>query len=157
MGRLIDEDMLIKELYEDGTFPLTAADRVAAKINELPEAFDLVAVENELEKLEQHYRKCCLCDYNDGAAVAIQESRVIVRKGATGKRVDNGWIPVNEPPKDNKYILLSFENFSIPCVGRYEEDETGSGAYYIGDEDVSCLSQELFVNAWQPLPEPYKG
>ena len=28
--------------------------------------------------------------------------------------------------------------------------------YYIGDEDKSCVSQDIFVNAWQPLPEPYQ-
>lgn len=31
------------------------------------------------------------------------------------------WIPVSERlPKSGKYILLSFENFSLPVVGRYE-------------------------------------
>lgn len=68
----------------------------------------------------------------------------------------NGWIPVEEElPETDKYILLSFSNFSIPCVGRYEENETG-GAFYIGDEDGTCVSQELFVNAWQPLPDPFE-
>ena len=69
---------------------------------------------------------------------------------------NGGWIPCNERlPDDDNYILISFENFSLPIVGRYEEDETG-GAFYIGDEDETCISQDLFVNAWQPLPEPYK-
>ena len=67
------------------------------------------------------------------------------------------WIPISEQlPEDDGYILLSFENFSIPCVGRYEEDENG-GAFYVGDEGESCSSAGLFVNAWMPLPEPYKG
>lgn len=68
---------------------------------------------------------------------------------------NNGWIPADNPPKDDKYILLSFENFSVPAVGRYEEDEEG-GAYHLGDEDETCSSYELMVNAWQPLPEQYK-
>ena len=67
-----------------------------------------------------------------------------------------GWIPVEERlPEDNKYILMSFENFSAPFVGRYEEDEEG-GAFCLGDEDGSCVSYGLFVSAWMPLPEPYK-
>ena len=66
------------------------------------------------------------------------------------------WIPVDEKlPDPDKYILLSFENFSIPVVGRYEEDDEG-GAFYIGDETQTCVSQLLFVNAWMELPEPYK-
>lgn len=66
------------------------------------------------------------------------------------------WIPVEERlPETNKYILLSFSNFSLPAIGRYEEDSEG-GAFYIGDEDASCVNEGLFVNAWQPLPKAYR-
>ena len=67
----------------------------------------------------------------------------------------NGWIPCSDPPKDDRYVLLSFDNFSVPMVGRYEEDEKG-GSYYIGDEMEPCVTQDIFVNAWQPLPLPFK-
>ena len=71
-------------------------------------------------------------------------------------KLQTGWIPVEEPlPEDDKYILLSFENFTVPLVGHYEKDEEG-GAFYLGDEDESCVSYRLFVIAWMPLPEPYK-
>lgn len=66
------------------------------------------------------------------------------------------WIPADEPPKDNKYVLLSFENFSTPLVGRYEEDQDGGGSYYLGDEEETLLYQDMIVNAWMPLPEPYR-
>lgn len=70
---------------------------------------------------------------------------------------NNEWIPVDERlPDTNNYILLSFSNFTIPVVGRYEAEEDGSGAFYIGDELETCLSQDLFVNAWQQLPKPHK-
>lgn len=69
------------------------------------------------------------------------------------------WIPVEERlPEDDNYILLSFENFSLPLVGRYGADSDGRGAFYLGDcvgEDT-CIWQNLFVNAWMPLPEPYR-
>lgn len=68
---------------------------------------------------------------------------------------DDGWIPADQPPETDNYILLSFENFSVPMVGRYDRDEEG-GAYYLGDGDESCLSLDVIVNAWQPLPEPYR-
>lgn len=72
------------------------------------------------------------------------------------KQHNNGWIPVEEryPDTDN-YILLSLSNFSIPIVGRYEEDEDG-GAFYAGDEDETLVSHDLFVNAWMPLVKPYR-
>lgn len=68
------------------------------------------------------------------------------------------WIPADQPPEDDKYILLSFADFSLPLVGRYEGDEENGGAYYVGDcdEDDTCITNDLYVNAWQPLPEPYK-
>ena len=73
------------------------------------------------------------------------------------KQHNNGWIPVDERlPDTNDYILLSFSNFTIPVVGRYETEKDGSGAFYVGDELETCLSQDLFVNAWQQLPDPYK-
>ena len=69
------------------------------------------------------------------------------------------WIPVEERlPEDDNYILLSFSNFSLPLIGRYEADNDGGGAFYLGDNDEgdTCLSADLYVNAWQPLPEPYR-
>lgn len=67
------------------------------------------------------------------------------------------WIPVEEQvPENNMYVLMSFESFSMPLIGRYEVDGTG-GAFYVGDDDEeSCISQDLIVNAWMPLPEPYR-
>lgn len=48
------------------------------------------------------------------------------------------WIPADQPPKEDQYILLSFENFTIPVIGRYEGDKNNGGAYFSGDEDISC-------------------
>ena len=64
------------------------------------------------------------------------------------------------PPVNNDgysdYILLSFSNFSVPQVGRYEQDEEG-GAFYVGDDTETCASQDIYVNAWMPLLQCYKG
>lgn len=69
----------------------------------------------------------------------------------------DGWFPISERlPEPGKYILISFENFTLPSIGRYEVDEEGSGAFYPGDEDTSYLQFGIFVNAWMPLPESYK-
>ena len=72
------------------------------------------------------------------------------------KQYNNDWIPCSESfPGNDGHILLSFENVSIPLVGRYEEDEQG-GAFYVGEDDESCISSGIIVNAWMPLPETYK-
>ena len=68
------------------------------------------------------------------------------------------WILIDEKlPDTEDYILLSFENFSLPQVGRYEYDHLEeSGAFYLGDELETCISQDLYVNAWMPLPKCYR-
>ena len=66
------------------------------------------------------------------------------------------WISISERvPDEGEYILVSFENFTLPDIARYEEDEEG-GAFYPGDEEKSYISYGLIVNAWMPLPEPYR-
>lgn len=70
---------------------------------------------------------------------------------------ENGWIPVDERlPETDDYILLSFANYSIPLVGRYEEDKDGGGNFYVGDDLISCLGNDLYVNAWMSLPKCYE-
>jgi len=71
--------------------------------------------------------------------------------------VTKGWISVDEQlPNSDRYILISFFNYSLPAIGRYEEDDEGGGNFYEGDEERSCLSYGLHVSAWQDLPEQYK-
>ena len=109
--------------------------------------------------------------FTKGYNKAVRDIYNTIKSGQTVKSVEmgvgnlilknnDGWISVNPDeedsfPKADNYILLSFSNFSIPLIGRYEEDEEG-GAFYIGDDDETCVSQDLFVNAWMSLPESYK-
>ncbi len=69
---------------------------------------------------------------------------------------ENTWIPCSERmPEDESYILVSFENATMPDIARYEENDEG-GTFYPGDDEESYSSYGLFVNAWMPLPEPYR-
>ena len=100
------------------------------------------------ERLQENESYSCSPQYSKG----IEDALRIINE--VEKQYNNGWIPADNPPKDNKPVLLSFENFTTPLVGRYERYKNCGGAYYIGDE--TCLSQGIFVNAWQPLKERYK-
>ena len=72
------------------------------------------------------------------------------------EREKHRWIPVTERlPETGDYVLLSFPDFSVPAIGRYDEDEEG-GAFFIGDETESLVSQDMFVNAWMSLPKLYR-
>lgn len=53
-------------------------------------------------------------------------------------------------PKEGEYVLLSFSNYTLPAIGRFED-----GAFYEGDMDKPLVTFGLFVNAWMPLPEVY--
>ena len=119
-------------------------------IEKLEEYRDENLVEHDSE-MANHCKQDCN-DVSDCTLCVWDKSIEIVNQ--TAAECNNGWISCSEPPKTSDYILLSFSNFSVPMVGRYEENEDG-GAYYIGDEDKSCVSQDIFVNAWQPLPEQY--
>lgn len=69
---------------------------------------------------------------------------------------ENGWIPVGERlPDPGKYVLVSFENFTLPMIGIYTVDDDG-GTFRVDDEDDSFLEHNLYVNAWMELPERYK-
>ena len=117
------------------------------------------AFEKILERLEglieQSYYESSKGNHDAGIRNnAYHKVSIIVQEVA--REYNNGWIPIEQelPPQDT-YILLSFFNFSLPVIGRYEEDEEGNGNFYAGDEDETLLSQDMYVNAWQPLPEPY--
>lgn len=69
-----------------------------------------------------------------------------------------GWIPVEDTehtPEDESYVLVSFSNFPLPDIARYEKNDEG-GTYYPGDDEKSYLNYGLFVNAWMPIPKPYR-
>lgn len=100
------------------------------------------------------------------------ENHTIYKEGLPGSALDivntllndleqdekeNGWIPIDERlPETDDYILVSFSNSTLPDIGRYEADKDGGGAFFPGDEERSYASFGLFINAWMPLPEPYK-
>ena len=68
------------------------------------------------------------------------------------------WISVDEKlPDPDELILLSFENFTVPMIGRYTVDDDDSGTFRVGDTDESFVENDLYVNAWMPMPEPWKG
>ena len=73
------------------------------------------------------------------------------------EKTEKPWIPVSEKlPDVDEYIIVSFENFSVPMIGRYTVDDDDNGTFRIWDEDESFVKNDLYVIAWMPLPEPYR-
>lgn len=87
----------------------------------------------------------------------FSESRVVrLMKKLQEEQEKHRWIPVGERlPEFGEDVMISFSNFSLPIIGRCDRDEEGI-MWFAGDELESLVSHNLFVNAWQPLPEPYK-
>ena len=72
------------------------------------------------------------------------------------------WISVSErlPEIDedgySSYVLVSFSNFTLPCIGQLRKTD-GENHWYEGDDEKALDSFGLHVNAWMPLPDPYKA
>lgn len=113
----------------------------------------------EIEKEQNSYEADHAWNYSKG----LEYTKDIIREymdnhsGDTNEMVGK-WIPVEDTehtPENESYVLVSFSNFDVPDIARYEENEE-SGTYYPGDDEESYLRYGLFVNAWQPLPKPYR-
>ena len=63
----------------------------------------------------------------------------------------------NSFPDDDRNVLVSFSNFSLPIIGQWRVDDNGSGCWYLGDTDETFLSEWLFVDGWWELPRKPKG
>ena len=95
-------------------------------------------------------------DQKNCEQVQVQQEFIHEIELAAAENNSYGWIPISESvPDSDRYILISFSNFSFPFVGRYEEDEDG-GAFYAGDNFMPLIKYGLFVNAWMELPKQYK-
>ena len=124
---------------------------------ELIREIDSLYAEKCREMAELRQKKGKLTDTEQGDLFI--DDMLLVKDAVTEIHYMNDkWIPIEKRlPEDNYYILLSFANLSLPLVGRYEKDSEG-GAFYLGDcdEQDTCASMDLFVNAWMHLPEPYR-
>lgn len=84
-------------------------------------------------------------DFKDGVLTVLEMLKT--------ERSVQRWIPIEERlPENDRYILMSFANAYMPQIGRYESDEDGGGAFYPDDDDRSCASYGLMVDAWMELP-----
>jgi hypothetical protein len=98
-------------------------------------------------------------DFESGKKVIehLKQMPSVTPKQKTGK-----WIPVSEslPELDDDgystYVLVSFSNFTLPCIGQLRKTD-GENHWYEGDDEKALDSFGLHVNAWMPLPEPYKA
>ena len=54
---------------------------------------------------------------------------------------------------------MSFENLSLPIIGRYEKDNDGGGAWYAGDDDGcdTCSSPGLICECLDATSEAIQG
>ena len=66
--------------------------------------------------------------------------------------IEDEWKSLDELPKEDEYILISFANYSLPDIGRIED-----GVFYPGDDMKSFKEYGLIVNGWRPLPRCKEG
>lgn len=92
----------------------------------------------------------------DRSLLAEAMAKLAKLEDAEGKGFSGKWIPCSERlPEEEEYILLSFANYTGLDIGRYENDGEND-KFYPGDDEETYASYGLIVNAWMPLPEPYR-
>ena len=103
------------------------------------------------EKVKKIIKKC-LMDKFDGKihVYDFPELNIALQDAVDEYEV---WTDAEEPPSDDRYVLLSFANMTDPMIGRYEKYKDGSGCYFIGDDERSCLKGGFIVNGWMELPK----
>ena len=102
---------------------------------------------------EYHAGKAVIKDKNKLSEAMEKLARL---EDAEDTNVPGKWIPITERlPEDESYVLVSFENATMVDIARYEEDDEG-GSFYPGDDEDPFSKYGIYVNAWMPLPEPYR-
>ena len=102
---------------------------------------------------EYHAGKAVIKDKNKLSEAMEKLARL---EDAEDTNVLSKWIPIRERlPEEEEYILLSFANYTGLDIGRYENDGEND-KFYPGDDEKSYSSYGIFVNAWMPLPKPYR-
>ena len=85
--------------------------------------------------------------------------RIAILTGSAAVCLKSGWIPVTERlPENGAYVLMSFEKFPLASTGYYVGNKETGGNWNLANwiDEYTCLANDLFVNAWMPLPEPYR-
>ena len=70
----------------------------------------------------------------------------------SAEMIEDEWRSLDELPKEDEYILISFANYGLPDIGRMTD-----GVFYPGDDDKSYKDFGLVVNGWRPLPRCKEG
>lgn len=78
-------------------------------------------LENEFAKANAKYLENDEDPFYGGICSALQDVIKLIRNQPD--RLE--WIDADIVPLGQQYILLSFDNFTVPQIGRYEEDEDG--------------------------------
>ena len=95
----------------------------------------------------------CENDYDEGFMAALDRAIWIVEKYTASAKPKQRWIPCSERlPEDEQEILFSTKTGRVHS-GRYHDDHSANQWFSHRDR---CRAWNNVVNAWMPLPEPYK-
>ena len=83
--------------------------------------------------------------------------RLAMYEHAAEKEEFGRWVPCSERlPEDESYILVSFENSTMPDIARYEENDEG-GTFYPGDDEKSYSSYGFFCKCLDAITRAIQG
>ena len=101
------------------------------------EAFEKIL--ERLEELKNHYHKCCLVDYNEGAEVALTEAMLIVQKVAEEYKNSDYAKEIQEMALELAVYVLEEENNKNAWLEN-ANNETGVVITY---KDAICIIKDM--------------
>lgn len=114
----------------------------------------LIDADKFIEKLESSEYESSFERIVKATMIKMLKDQPTACNAADAQDINIGmWHDAEEPPEDDRYILVSFSNFSFPAIAYYRHDEDGGGAYYYETEEESLSAIGLFVNGWMELPK----
>lgn len=139
-GRLIDGDKLHEEVFD--CYSRDAYDKIMDIVFDIVEAPTVIEAEGKMAR-EEAIKQLDMWAMS-GNAVPVVAIHMAIE--ALRNQLAMEWIPINEKaPEGDKVVLVNVitkdSDYEVICMRAYET----RSAYEVG-----------WVNAWMPLPEPYK-
>jgi len=63
------------------------------------------------------------------------------------------WHDAETPPDTDRLVLITFANYSVPVIGRFEGNDEEGYTAYVGDSDDRFIDEGLIVDGWYELPK----
>ena len=94
-----------------------------------------------------------MVEYLGGAFDEDFQRKLIERMNALPPAEPWPWHDAETPPDTDRLVLITFANYSVPVIGRFEGNDEEGYTAYVGDSDDRFIDEGLIVDGWYELPK----